>query len=81
MGTTQEEIRQWLERGKKQNATHVVVVCDTYDWEDYPVFVTVGQDVHKTVKAYSKDMQKVMEVYNLNMDLEIQLREHRSMNF
>lgn len=29
----------WLAQGKRLKATHLIVVCDTYDYEDYPVFV------------------------------------------
>ena len=45
MAATKKEIRQWLEHGKAQNATHMIVVCDTYDWEDYPVFISPNADV------------------------------------
>lgn len=82
MGTSRQEIERWIKRGKDQNATHVIVVCDTFDYEDYPVFVKEGQDVRKVFEAYSgKNMQRVMEVYNLSMDIQKQLNEHRAMNF
>ena len=47
MGTTRERIREWIERGQEEGATHVIVVCDTFDWEDYPVMVKPGEDVRK----------------------------------
>lgn len=80
MATTQDDIRRWLKEAKKDKATHVVVVCDTFDWEDYPVSVKKGQDVQKVIADHSKDMQKVMEVYNLSMDIDKQLKEHRVWN-
>lgn len=78
MATTKEEIRQWLEEGKTIGATHVIVVCDTCDWEDYPVFVSSNQNVNKVIPAYKKDMQKVMEVYRLDQDIEKQLSQYRA---
>lgn len=84
MATTQADIRCWLEEGKKQKATHVIVVCDTFDWDDYPVYVTAGQDVHKVHAEYSgKNMQRVMEVYSLTgkHDIESQIAEHRANHF
>lgn len=39
MSCTQEEIRAWLLEGKAQGATHTIIVCDTFDYEDYPVHV------------------------------------------
>lgn len=33
MGTTQQEISEWFDRGVKEGATHMIVVCDTFDYE------------------------------------------------
>ncbi len=79
MGTTMEEIRAWFDRGKAQGVTHMIVVCDTFDHEDYPVYVKPGGDPNKVLSEYSgKDMQRVMEVYNLHLDRDLQLHERRS---
>lgn len=43
MGTTREDITGWLHRGQEKGATHMIVVCDTFDWSDYPVFVMPGE--------------------------------------
>lgn len=81
--TTKEEIRSWLERGKREGATHVIVVCDSFDYEDYPVMVKPGGKSCREVEAeYSgKNMQRVMEVYSLSLDFESQLREHRAFHY
>lgn len=81
MGTSQSQIREWLKEGKAQNATHVIIVCDTYDYEDYPVFVQRDQDPRREVKLRSGNMQKVMEVYSLGLDIETQLASHRVFNY
>lgn len=82
MPTTQEDIRGWLKWAKDKGATHLIVACDTFDWEDYPVEVMPDEDVHaKYAKYNGPNMQKVMEVYNLSMDLEAQIRQGRSFNF
>lgn len=82
MATTREEIREWLERGKADGATHMLVVCDTFDHEDYPVYVLKGADVRKEYAKYNgANMQRVMEVYSYGKDLEAQLAEHRVCNF
>lgn len=76
------EIRNWLEHGRKLGATHVLVVCDTFDWEDYPVFVKPKENAHDIFVHYNGlDMQKVQEVYNLSIDIEKQLRQRRAFNF
>jgi hypothetical protein len=93
MATSREDIERWLREGKRQNATHVIVVCDTFDWEDYPVFVLPGEDAKEKAAEYGKNdesglptlansnMQKVMEVYSLRIPLEPQLAERRSFHF
>lgn len=82
MAATKQDIREWLARGKKENATHVIVVCDSFDYDDYPVMVKKGQDAFAIAKEYDeKNMQRVMEVYNLSMDIEKQLNEHRAFHY
>ncbi|MBT6689818.1 hypothetical protein HN903_00645 [archaeon] len=82
MGTTRKDISNWLENGKEKNITHMIVVCDTFDYEDYPVYVSKNQNA---TEEYSKingvNMQKVMEVYSYNRDLEDQLNEGRVFHF
>lgn len=58
----------------------MLVVCDTFDYEDYDVCVFPGKDINKEIADYQKNMQRVMEVYNLSMDLEEQLNQKRSWN-
>lgn len=82
MAATHNDIRNWLDRGIKDGATHVIIVCDTYDFEDYPVYVMPEQSaVEEYSRNHGTNMQKVMEVYNLSLDIDIQLSEHRAMNF
>ena len=81
MGTTREEISGWFERGVAHGATHMIVVCDTFDWDDYPVFVKADEQVADRVKAFDGvNMQKIMEIYNLSMDRDDQLAQHRAYN-
>lgn len=81
MTTTVKEIREWLLQAKKEGATHMIVVCDTFDHDDYPVNVSRDEDVRKVHQKYDGvNMQRVMEVYNLRMDIEGQLGK-RVMNF
>ena len=77
-----QTIATWLETGQKTNATHVLIVCDTFDYRDYPVYVKPKQDPRDIFERYNgKKMQQVIEVYNLSMDIGEQLNEHRSIHF
>lgn len=68
MAATKEDLRRWFEEGAAmQNVTHMIVVCDTFDYDDYPVYVIRGEDIEKKVEFHSKQaMQTIMEVYNLH---------------
>jgi len=83
MGTTRQEIRGWLERkADDSDVTHMIVVCDCFDYEDYPVYVRCGEDVREVFSQYDgKDMQRVMEVYSYGYDLELQLNEGRAFHY
>lgn len=82
MAASKEDIRRWLQSAK-QNAknTHVVIVTDTWDYDDYPVNVSSDEKVQDVIANYrGKSMQSVMEVYNLSLDIEEQLFQHRVWN-
>jgi len=74
MAASTSDIRRWFIEGKKDGATHMIVVCDSFDWSNYPVYVKAGENPREIASGYNgKDMQKVMEVYNLSMDMDKQL--------
>lgn len=79
MGTSRQDIQNWLEDGKDQGATHMIVVCDTYDFEDYPVYVMPDEDVKKKAARYNdtEHMKKVMEVYDISKEWDNQLNKQR----
>jgi hypothetical protein len=74
--TDRAQITTWFQDGVEQRATHMIVVCDTFDWEDYPVYVPEGVDVRGVIPKYqlsAGNMQKVMEVYDLRQDMAEQV--------
>lgn len=79
---------EWLTRKHPKAEgikTHLVVVCDSFDYEDYPVYVDATEDVHAVVAKYNgPNMQRVMEVYDLTestMPLEEQRKLGRSFTY
>jgi len=80
MTATRQDIEGWFDRGVAQKATHLIVVCDTYDHDDYPCFANGDSDVIEQYGYYNgKNMQRVMEVYDLRADKAEQMNEHRAM--
>jgi hypothetical protein len=80
MATTREEICTWLDRAAQVGATHMLVVVDTFDYENYPVQVMIGENVNDKIAKSSSNMQRVMECYNFSLPLDAQLDEHRAWN-
>lgn len=83
MAATKDEISRWFDEGVESGATHMIVVCDTFDHEDYPVYVKDDEDVEKKHREYvnEKPMQRVMEVYSLKKNKQAQLDESRAFHF
>lgn len=42
-----QDIKGWIARAQAGGATHMIVVCDTYDHDDFPVFVSADEDVRE----------------------------------
>lgn len=78
MAATREDISGWFDDGLKQGARHMIVVCDTFDHDDYPVFTLSDEECVSKYKAPG-DMQRVMEVYDLRADKGEQMNERRAM--
>jgi len=82
MAASQQDISLWFDRGVESNATHLIVVCDTFSYDDYPVYVGAEENVHERIREIgTQEMQRVMEVYNLKLPKQPQLDEVRSFNY
>lgn len=77
--TTREDIAAWFSHGAREGYRYMLVVCDTCNHEDYPVYVMTDDACLAKYKAPGY-MQRVMEVYALAADMEAQLREIRAMH-
>lgn len=79
MAASRKDISEWFDRGKKMGATHLVVVCDTFDYTDFPRYVMPGKDPYEACTG--ANMEKVMEVYALHLNKEEQLKEYRAFHY
>lgn len=61
------DVGRWTKQGRTIGATHLIVVCDEFDYTNYPVYVMPDDDVDKIKKLYQyeKEMQCVREVIEL----------------
>ncbi len=84
MAAVRKQLEEWFDRGAKdtKKPTHMIVVCDTFDHEDYPVYVYPGQDAREVAKEYDgKNMQRIMEVYSFSKSREEQFAARRVYNY
>jgi len=80
MSTSQSEIEEWVRAAHKKGCTHLIVVCDDFSFEDYPVEVFDGDDIKKKIEEYKdlKKMQRIMEIYSMRLPIDLQLAERRA---
>lgn len=83
MTATKTDLIGWFDEGVRQGATHMIVVCDTYDGDNFPVYVTSDEDVREVAKSHGDPakMVKVEEVYCLSMDRDAQMAEWRAFHY
>ena len=62
-----ETAKKWFEECKEEGKRFMNVVCDTFDWEDYPKFTDSPLPLGDI-----GNMQKVMDVYDTTISFEEQ---------
>jgi len=64
----EELLKSWTEEGRDRGASNLIVVCDSFSYEYYPVYVMPGEDVtKKRLEFDEKDMQRVMDVVSIGI--------------
>jgi len=82
MGTTRAAISEWFDRGIELQSTHMIIVCDTFDHDDYPVYVSKDEDVRAVAKKYDNvNMQRIVEIYSMSLNKDMQLNEFRAFHW
>jgi hypothetical protein len=84
MSTTKETISNWFDEGIKRGATNMIIVCDSYDHIDYPVYISPDQSVRDVETEYKNgkhSMQRIMEIYSLRGDKNSQMNEYRAFHY
>lgn len=69
MAATREDVDRWIETAKKEGNKFIISVCDTFDWDDYPVYCKDEGELAKKKPEYNGvNMQKINEVIRINDD-------------
>ena len=63
MKTQDDNLERWLPEAERLGATHVIDVCDTWDYSHYPVYVMPEDNLEDKRANYSGNMQSVYGTY------------------
>ena len=81
MAATKQDISRWFDRALRNNQKYMLVVCDQFDYEDYPLYANDPIEAKEKYAEFNgNNMQKVMEVYDMSVDRNSQLDAHRAFN-
>jgi hypothetical protein len=83
MAATRHQLSTWFDRGVAGGNKRMVIKCDTFDMDEgdccYPVYSdSTGDDLREEIR---KNGDRLMEVYDLTMDKEIQMSESRAFHY
>lgn len=81
--TTLQDLKSWFARGVATGNTHMIVVCDTFDYSDFPVYVNGDANVarHREQELANEGMNKIMEVYDLRQPMDFQMAQRRCFEY
>lgn len=67
MAASKEDVDRWIETAKKDKKEFILSVCDTFDWDDYPVYCKDEEELEKERKKHNGvNMQRVNEVIRVD---------------
>lgn len=74
LNATKPIILRWLQIGKKEGATHMLLVEDILADEIVPVYVTASENLNNKVSRFDDaHAMRLKAIFNLRLDLETQL--------
>lgn len=69
MAASREDVDRWIAQAKERKAKYIISVCDTFDWDDYPVYCKDEEELQEKKTYYSNlSMQRINEVITINDD-------------
>ena len=67
MAATRQDVDRWIETAKEKGATHIVSVCDTFDYDDYPVYCMNEKELKEAKDSHNgQNMQRINEVITID---------------
>ena len=58
-----EEYNRWIRTAKEKGVKYIISVCDTFDYDDYPVYCKDDAELLEKQSRYDNvNMQKINEI-------------------
>jgi len=69
MAATRDDVNRWIDTAKTKGCKFIISVCDTFDWDDFPVYIKDLNELILRVDNYDGvDMKKINEIIRINDD-------------
>lgn len=69
MAASRTDVDRWIKTAIQQKCSYIISVCDTYDYDDYPVYCKDLSEVHEKSNRYNgTNMQRINEIIRINQD-------------
>ena len=69
MAATREDVNDWIKTAKERGCKYIISVCDTFDWDDYPVYCKDENGLIMQYDLYDGvNMQKINEIIRIDED-------------
>lgn len=69
MAATRADVDRWIKEAKSKNFPFILSVCDTFDWDDYPVYCKDKADLMIEYNAHNgTNMQRINEIIQITED-------------
>lgn len=76
-----EKVTSWLRTARQRGSTHMIIAFDTVKQNPFPVYVGDDSSVQQKIKSFNdNDFVRAVEVYNMKIDIDIQVKQARTWN-
>lgn len=66
MAATAEDVNRWKQKAIIKGSRYLVSVCDTFDYDDYPVYCKDEEELEEAKAKYDgSNMQRINEVIDM----------------
>jgi len=62
-----DDIKRWIKTAKENGDKYIISVCDTFDYDDYPVYCKDAKILAEERPKYNNvNMQRINEIIDVN---------------